>query len=95
MQAKTTDPKAATEGELKSRELTRYLPVCNFEQCEWNPDTLIDGKPVPPERRPQTRQRREVAIRAAADHAVSSGHVMVKQVKVRKIRQVVREEIVG
>lgn len=91
MQAKPTDTKAAEGGELKSRELTRYLPVCTFTGCEWNPETAN----VPVEKRPTTRMRKETAIRAAADHAVEAGHTYAKQVKVRKIRQVVREEIVG
>jgi hypothetical protein len=74
--------KSTTDGknELKSRELVRYLPECGFPECDW---------------KPETKMRRETAIRAGADHSVEAGHVRVRQVKVRRIRQVVREEIVG
>lgn len=75
--------------ELKSRELTRHLPVCTFPECDWSPKDLLE------KREAETKMRRESAIRAAADHAVQAGHVYVRAVKVRKVRRVVREEIVG
>lgn len=85
-----TTPTATKPDELKSRVLRRYLPVCTTEGCDWNPKT----EDVPQARRPETSMREGTALKRSSDHAIAAGHVYVKPVKVRKVRQVIREEIV-
>lgn len=80
MQAKT-EPAAppAPEKPYATRTITRELGVCTFAEC--------DHKFEP-------QRRTAAALRDAIDHAVKSGHIYTRTVKVERELAVVRERII-